>query len=214
VVQNSTMQRTHRWHADIPALSRENRGSGGLRLSNVLNPVYRAWSLVGPSCPLPYLLTFSSRLPPSIGADHEVNGSARNVSAKSVLICRLAGNSPGTADFFGSTSDSCPRGQSRKLKFVMVFLAKLESAFTVPGRGCVVVPVAPTNPDLRVKAGDVVQLRGANGCLDAHITAVEWLVRRDNGCRFGFLLSATIDCSQIVPDSEIWVGQSKHPSID
>lgn len=86
----------------------------------------------------------------------------------------------------------------------MVFLAKLESAFIVPGRGCVVVPVALTNPDLRVRAGDVVQLRGANGCLDAHITSVEWLVRRDNGCHFGFLLSGTIDCSQIGSDAELW----------
>jgi len=94
----------------------------------------------------------------------------------------------------------------------MVFLAKLEGAFTIPGRGCVVVPAALTNPDLRVKAGDVVQLRGANGCQDAQITAVEWLVRRDNGCRFGFLLSGTIDCSQIGLDTEIWVEQSKHPS--
>lgn len=87
----------------------------------------------------------------------------------------------------------------------MVFLAKLESAFTVPGRGCVVVPAAVANPDLRIKAGDVVQLRGANGCPDAHIVAVEWLVRRDNGCHFGFLLSGTFDCSQIGLDTEIWV---------
>jgi hypothetical protein len=87
----------------------------------------------------------------------------------------------------------------------MVFLSKIEGAFTVPTRGCVVVPVALTNPDLRVKAGDAVQLRGPNGCLDAHITAVEWLVRRDNGCRFGFLLSGNIDCSQIGSDAEIWI---------
>ncbi len=76
--------------------------------------------------------------------------------------------------------DSCPRGHRRKLEFVMIFLAKIECAFTVPGRGCVVVPVALTNPDLRVRAGDVVQLRGANGCLDAKIAAIEWLTRRDN----------------------------------
>jgi hypothetical protein len=95
----------------------------------------------------------------------------------------------------------------------MIFLAKIECAFTVPGRGCVVVPVALTNPDLRVRAGDVVQLRGANGCLDAKIAAIEWLTRRDNGCRFGFLLSGSIDCSRIDSNAEIWVEQSKHPSI-
>ncbi len=46
-------------HADIPALSRENQGSVVPRLSNVPDPVYRAWSLAGPSCLL-HSLAFSS----------------------------------------------------------------------------------------------------------------------------------------------------------
>ena len=89
----------------------------------------------------------------------------------------------------------------------MVFLSKVESAFTVSGRGCVVVPVVLTNPGFRVKAGDFVQLRSPNFCLDAHVFAVEWLTRRDKGCRFGLLLSGKIDCSQIGSDAEIWVEQ-------
>ena len=99
--------------------------------------------------------------------------------------------------------------QPRKLDSVMVFLSKVETAFTVPTRGCVVVPFALTNPDLRVKAGDAVQLRGPNGCLDVHITAIEWLTRRDNGCHFGFLLSGNLDCTQIKPGAEIWVEDSR-----
>lgn len=99
--------------------------------------------------------------------------------------------------------------QPLKLESVMVFLSKVETAFTVPTRGCVVVPVAFTNPDLRVKAGDAVQLRGPNGCLDVHITAIEWLSRRDNECHFGFLLSENVDCAQITPDAEIWIEDSK-----
>jgi len=91
----------------------------------------------------------------------------------------------------------------------MVFLSKVEIAFSVPARGCVVVPVALTDPNLRVKAGDAVQLRGPNGCLDAHIGAVEWLTRRDEEGRFGFLLSEEVDCSKIGPDAEIWV---EHPT--
>ena len=50
-----------------------------------------------------------------------------------------------------------------------------------------------------------MQLRDANGCLDAQIIAVEWITRRDNGCRLGFLLAENTDCSQIGPDAEIWV---------
>jgi hypothetical protein len=90
----------------------------------------------------------------------------------------------------------------------MVFLSKIEAAFSVPTRGCVIVPLAFTNPDLRVKAGDAVQLRGPNGCLNAHISAIEWLTRSSNGCHFSFLLSEDIDCSQIPTDAEIWVEPS------
>lgn len=87
----------------------------------------------------------------------------------------------------------------------MVFLSKVETVFAVPTRGCVVVPVALTSPNVRVKAGDAVQLRVQNACLDVHISAIEWLTRRGNGCHFGFLLSENVDCSQITPDAEIWV---------
>ena len=90
----------------------------------------------------------------------------------------------------------------------MVFLSKVEIVFSVPTRGCVVVPIALTDPNLRVKAGDAVQLRGPNGCLDVHVGAIEWLTRRDEGCRFGLLLAEDIDCSKIGPDAEIWV---EHP---
>ena len=41
-------------HAGIRAASRENQGSRGLRLSNVPDPVCRAWFWVGSSCPLPH----------------------------------------------------------------------------------------------------------------------------------------------------------------
>jgi hypothetical protein len=98
---------------------------------------------------------------------------------------------------------------SVKLKPAMVFLSRIETAFSVPSRGCVVVPLALTDPDLRIKSGDVVQLRGPNGRLDARISAIERLTRRDKGCRLGLLLSGEIDCSQIGPDVEIWVEQTK-----
>ena len=90
----------------------------------------------------------------------------------------------------------------------MVFLSKVETAFAVPTGGCVVVPVALTDPSVRVKPGDAVQLGSPSGCLEAHVSAVEWLVRRSNQSRFGLLLSGDIECSQISTDAEIWIEQS------
>ena len=90
----------------------------------------------------------------------------------------------------------------------MVFLSKLETAFTVPTRGCVIVPVAFTNPDVRVKPGDGIQLRSPNGRVESHIIAVERLVRDSTGCQFGFLVSGDLDCSAIPADAEIWIDQN------
>ena len=90
----------------------------------------------------------------------------------------------------------------------MVFLSKVETAFNISSRGWVVVPVALTDPDIRVRAGDAVQLRGANGCWDGHISPVEWLTRHDGGCHFGFVLSGEIDCSDLGADAEIWIDES------
>ena len=94
----------------------------------------------------------------------------------------------------------------------MILLSKVEAAFTVPTRGCVVVPVAPIDPHVQVKAGDAIQLRGPSGCVDAHISSVEWLTRQSNGCQFALLLSGEIDCSQIPKDAEIWIDQSSTTS--
>lgn len=94
----------------------------------------------------------------------------------------------------------------------MVFLAKIETAFNVTSRGCVVVLAALTNPELRVRAGDAVQLRGRNGCGDTRVIAIERIQRQQKECCLGFLLSREIDCSGIGSDTEIWVEQPKQPS--
>ena len=90
----------------------------------------------------------------------------------------------------------------------MVFLSRLETAFTVPTRGCVIVPVALKNPDVRVKPGDAIQLRSPNGCVESYVIAVERLVRDSPGCHFGFLVSGDLDCSAIPAEAEIWIGQN------
>lgn len=79
----------------------------------------------------------------------------------------------------------------------------------MPTRGCVIVPVALTNPNVRVKPGDAVQLRSPNGCVDAYICAIERLVRDSAGYQFGFLLSGDLDCSAIPTDAEIWIDQNQ-----
>jgi hypothetical protein len=97
---------------------------------------------------------------------------------------------------------------------MMVFLSKIEAAFTVPKRGCAVVPVNLTDRDLRVKAGDAVQIRGPNGRLDARIGSIERLVRRDNGCCIAFLLLGDIDRSQIGPAAEIWIESASAETVN
>ena len=96
-----------------------------------------------------------------------------------------------------------------KLFSVMVFLSKVELTFTVPTRGCVVVPVALTDPELRVRTGDAIQLRSPGRCLDARIQQIEWIVRRPGPNCIGLLLSGEVDTSQIPPNAEIWVDNSK-----
>jgi hypothetical protein len=91
----------------------------------------------------------------------------------------------------------------------MVFLSKIEATFTVPTRGCVIVPVALTDPELRVKAGDVIQLRSPGGCVDARIKQIEWLTGFQGTSRFGFLLSEEVSHSQISLEAEIWIAKPK-----
>jgi hypothetical protein len=91
----------------------------------------------------------------------------------------------------------------------MIFLSKIETKFSVSTRGWVVVPVALTNPDIQVKAGDAIQLRDSERYVDARIDQIERLIRHDGGCPFGFLVSEEIDCSQIGSDAEIWIEPSK-----
>jgi hypothetical protein len=87
----------------------------------------------------------------------------------------------------------------------MILFSKIEAAYIVPTRGCVVVPIDFATPDLRVKAGDRIQIRNEGECIEAQITSVEWMVRSPGPGSFGLLLSKELDCSQITSNAEIWV---------
>jgi translation elongation factor EF-Tu-like GTPase len=91
----------------------------------------------------------------------------------------------------------------------MEFLSKIQDVFTVPTRGCVVVPIGSSDLRLRVHPGDAIQLRGANGSVDARVTQIEWIKQESGPGRVGFLLSKEIIKSQIPDQGEIWIESSK-----
>jgi hypothetical protein len=91
---------------------------------------------------------------------------------------------------------------------VLAFLSKIELTFTVRTRGCVIVPIALTDPELQVRAGDAIQLRSHNFSLDTQIKWIEWITG-NTGRRLAFLLPEEVDESQIPPEAEIWVENSK-----
>ena len=64
-------------------------------------------------------------------------------------------------------------------------LGKVESVFSIPGRGTVIVPIWQS--DVKVRAGDAIQFRSSDGQIrNARITAVEFL-KTETGSRAGFM---------------------------
>jgi hypothetical protein len=98
-------------------------------------------------------------------------------------------------------------GKTSGVNSDLVFLSKIEHVFFIPTRGCVIVPV--TLAEERVSVGDVVQLRSPGGQLDAQIAGIELIKHSSGPCRVGFLLSKEISKSQIPPDADIWIEESK-----
>ena len=86
---------------------------------------------------------------------------------------------------------------------MMVYLSNIEHVFTVPTRGCVIVPFAVTET---VAIGDMIQLRSEGACLDSRIVGIEMITRQPGlPCKVGFLLSEEITKPQIPPGAEIWI---------
>jgi translation elongation factor EF-Tu-like GTPase len=82
--------------------------------------------------------------------------------------------------------------------------AKVESFFRISGRGAVIVPAWVS--DCKVKAGDSIQLRSANGRVrDTQIVSVELLKQTDGGSRAAFLLAPGITGDEITEGTEIWL---------
>jgi hypothetical protein len=92
----------------------------------------------------------------------------------------------------------------------MTFLSKVEHTWTITGRGCVIEPVALTNPDLVVHNGDAIQLRRPDGqVINTHIVGVELAKQLSGPCRVVFLLSKEVVKEDVPLETEIWVNEPK-----
>jgi translation elongation factor EF-Tu-like GTPase len=86
----------------------------------------------------------------------------------------------------------------------VTLLAKVESVFSIRGRGAVVAVIWLS--DLRVKAGDPVQLRSADGQVrDTRINGIELIQKPGVECEAAFLLPGDIPSDAIAKGTEIWV---------
>ena len=92
----------------------------------------------------------------------------------------------------------------------MTFFSKVGDTFTIPGRGCVIVPATPYDLDFRFHNRDSIQLRSPSGVvIDTHIASIELVKPVAGPCRMAFLLPNEIAKSDIPPETEIWVKHSK-----
>lgn len=88
----------------------------------------------------------------------------------------------------------------------MQLLAKVESVFSIRGRGAVVAVIWLS--DLRVKAGDLVQLRSADGQVrDTCINGVELIKKAGADCQAAFLLPGDFPSNVIAEGTEIWLSE-------
>jgi hypothetical protein len=93
----------------------------------------------------------------------------------------------------------------------MTFYSKVEDIFTIPGRGCVIVPATPSlDLDFRLHANDPIQLRNPNGeVFDTRIVAIELAKPVKGACRMAFMLPKEIAKSNAPTGTEIWLENSK-----
>ncbi len=97
----------------------------------------------------------------------------------------------------------------------MTYFSKVEHAFTVQGRGRVIVPDAPPpDTDFRLHASDEIQLRRPDGeVLDTHIVSIEMVMPVDKSpCRMAFLLPKSVEDAATPMGTEIWLKNILDPA--
>jgi hypothetical protein len=86
----------------------------------------------------------------------------------------------------------------------MVFLPRVESTFSVHGRGLVLVPEKPET-DFLIRAGTALELRTPDGrSLRTHITGVEFLKQATGPCDMALLITRDVNNDEAPPGTEIW----------
>jgi hypothetical protein len=93
------------------------------------------------------------------------------------------------------------------LVWPMIFFSKVEAAFTVPTRGCVIVPTAVTTT---VHIGEAIQLRSPHGdVIDTRIVGIELIKNLSVPCEVGLMLSKEVAKEDVPLNAEIWINDSK-----
>ena len=86
----------------------------------------------------------------------------------------------------------------------MEFLSKVESTFSISGRGLVIVPEKPES-DFLIRVGTELELRTPDGrSLNTHITGVEFLKPRTGPCGMALLITRDIGKDDVPAGTEIW----------
>ncbi len=94
----------------------------------------------------------------------------------------------------------------------MTFLSKVEHAFQIQGRGCVIIPAGP-QLDFPVRIGDAIQLRNLNGqVVDTCIAGIEIACGPAIKCRAGFLLPGSVAKQDLPSGTEIWLANEQSQS--
>lgn len=90
----------------------------------------------------------------------------------------------------------------------MTFLFKIEQAFEISGRGCVIVPTIVEGDDFNVRPQDAIRLRTPKGHIrDTHIVAVEFLKPEVGSCRMGILLPTDVAKADVPSGTDVWLMQ-------
>ena len=87
----------------------------------------------------------------------------------------------------------------------MRLLCKVEDAFYVSRRGCVIVPTFSEGLDFRIRAKDHIELRTPDGrVLETYIVSLEFATRRESPSRMVIMLPPDIAKQDVPIGTEVW----------
>jgi len=90
----------------------------------------------------------------------------------------------------------------------MTFLFKVEEAFEIPGRGCVIVPAIDDGADFKIRARDAIHLRTPGGhTLNTQISSVEFVKRAVGPCRMAIWLPTDVQKKDVSKGTDVFLIQ-------